>query len=626
MLGGLMNVIAQLLVRVNSILGDEEQMEKLIGVLAVMIISFLISSLGGGEGDEEKSNSALARGYKRLKQWVRPVCERTISNTESNDYYFSLSVDHKNGVLQKAIKLHLGARKDVDTLDGELQLLETVDEDGSDSDSEIDDMPSSVTAAASLRKMQITTMPREREWEKITPDLWFYHDRYPEGKDPYNKKMTTVMKFMSYRRDGHRIIDEFINTCYSEYIAILKKEEDDGRYLYQMQLKGSSSDDKNPKPSLFKKYKLSDDKSFETLFFPQKHDVLNLVADLQEKKGKFQIPGFPNKLGLLLYGPPGTGKTSFVKALALHTKRHICSVPLDKVTTNQELYDIMFERVFPVQGDDGIPQVLRYDQLIFLMEDIDCATDIVKPRAEAERMQKAPTAGAVSMLSRQGTSIEQQEHNDFASITQESTKMTRTLSQIGGMMGSASFSRHLSATSSHTATTAESKRSGGKRQASSVSENGEDEHDDEDNDSESDESGVKVKSKSGPKSLFTPPDKLDLAGLLNVLDGVVDSPGRIVIMTTNHPTQLDPALIRPGRINTKIKLDFMRPPEMKAMLSHHFGPLSTADETQLEHILEEIRPLDKEYFDLTPAEVEQLCAESDTMVEFFANLRRFASD
>ena len=30
-------------------------------------------------------------------------------------------------------------------------------------------------------------------------------------------------------------------------------------------------------------------------------------------------------------------------------------------------------------------------------------------------------------------------------------------------------------------------------------------------------------------------DRLSLAGLLNVLDGVVDSPGRIVIMTSNHP-------------------------------------------------------------------------------------------
>ena len=39
------------------------------------------------------------------------------------------------------------------------------------------------------------------------------------------------------------------------------------------------------------------------------------------------------------------------------------------------------------------------------------------------------------------------------------------------------------------------------------------------------------------------------AGLLNVLDGVVDTPNRILVMTTNHPEKLDPALIRPGRID-----------------------------------------------------------------------------
>ncbi|CAN0117855.1 unnamed protein product, partial [Laminaria digitata] len=47
-------------------------------------------------------------------------------------------------------------------------------------------------------------------------------------------------------------------------------------------------------------------------------------------------------------------------------------------------------------------------------------------------------------------------------------------------------------------------------------------------------------------------------GLLNVLDGIVDTPGRIVIMTTNHPEALDAALIRPGRIDKKIYLGHMR--------------------------------------------------------------------
>lgn len=44
-------------------------------------------------------------------------------------------------------------------------------------------------------------------------------------------------------------------------------------------------------------------------------------------------------------------------------------------------------------------------------------------------------------------------------------------------------------------------------------------------------------------------DKIDLSFLLNLLDGVLEIPGRIVIMTSNHISKLDHALIRPGRID-----------------------------------------------------------------------------
>lgn len=45
-----------------------------------------------------------------------------------------------------------------------------------------------------------------------------------------------------------------------------------------------------------------------------------------------------------------------------------------------------------------------------------------------------------------------------------------------------------------------------------------------------------------------------LSGLLNVLDGFYAPDGVIFIMTTNHIDNLDPALIRPGRIDYKILL------------------------------------------------------------------------
>ncbi|KAI9790000.1 MAG: hypothetical protein M1816_005614 [Peltula sp. TS41687] len=46
-----------------------------------------------------------------------------------------------------------------------------------------------------------------------------------------------------------------------------------------------------------------------------------------------------------------------------------------------------------------------------------------------------------------------------------------------------------------------------------------------------------------------PTQKVSLAGVLNIIDGVASSEGRILVMTTNHIEKLDKALIRPGRVD-----------------------------------------------------------------------------
>lgn len=43
-----------------------------------------------------------------------------------------------------------------------------------------------------------------------------------------------------------------------------------------------------------------------------------------------------------------------------------------------------------------------------------------------------------------------------------------------------------------------------------------------------------------------------LSYMLNIFDGINETSGRIIIITTNKPDVLDPALIRPGRIDLKI--------------------------------------------------------------------------
>jgi chaperone BCS1 len=47
---------------------------------------------------------------------------------------------------------------------------------------------------------------------------------------------------------------------------------------------------------------------------------------------------------------------------------------------------------------------------------------------------------------------------------------------------------------------------------------------------------------------------VSLSALLNAIDGVGSQEGRILIMTTNHITRLDGALIRPGRVDKKVEL------------------------------------------------------------------------
>ncbi len=52
-------------------------------------------------------------------------------------------------------------------------------------------------------------------------------------------------------------------------------------------------------------------------------------------------------------------------------------------------------------------------------------------------------------------------------------------------------------------------------------------------------------------------DPITLDDILNIWDGINETPGRILIMTSNHYEKLDPALIRPGRIDIKLEMSYL---------------------------------------------------------------------
>jgi chaperone BCS1 len=51
-----------------------------------------------------------------------------------------------------------------------------------------------------------------------------------------------------------------------------------------------------------------------------------------------------------------------------------------------------------------------------------------------------------------------------------------------------------------------------------------------------------------------PEGKVSLSTLLNAIDSVASQQGQLLIITTNHIDRLDPALIRPGRVDIKVEL------------------------------------------------------------------------
>ena len=58
---------------------------------------------------------------------------------------------------------------------------------------------------------------------------------------------------------------------------------------------------------------------------------------------------------------------------------------------------------------------------------------------------------------------------------------------------------------------------------------------------------------------------VSLSALLNAIDGVSSSEGRVLIMTTNAPDSLDRALIRPGRVDMHVAFELPARAEMEAL-------------------------------------------------------------
>lgn len=79
--------------------------------------------------------------------------------------------------------------------------------------------------------------------------------------------------------------------------------------------------------------------------------------------------------------------------------------------------------------------------------------------------------------------------------------------------------------------------------------------------------------------------KLTLDDILTILDGTLETPGRIVVITSNHPEKLDPALIRGGRIDVLAKFDYCTRTDVIKYLKFFYS-IDTLDETLITYTQE----------------------------------------
>ena len=289
---------------------------------------------------------------------------------------------------------------------------------------------------------------------------------------PEEKYQSITFSSFVYSMDELR---NMLDTWIMEYRNSMKP--DDYLRYFHYQTKEESYYSRNRSYGCkYEEYRYESGKSFDNIFFPQKNEIIKRIDFFTENKEWYRKRGVPHSIGFLFYGKPGCGKTSTVKAIANYTKRHIVSVPLSKINSCKELFNVFYNNRL---NEKHIPLEKR----LYVLEDIDA--DDLKHIVSDRKNEKGKEVSDDAVHDAVRKNALQEKTADQGIQTLLLQKILKNQEQKTSTLGLLS-------------------------------------------------------------------NKLTLAEILEVLDGVMEMDGRMLIMTTNYPERLDEALIRPGRIDMKV--------------------------------------------------------------------------